>query len=727
MILRNFSTLFFLFCLMFGLTLRAQETILQGRIVDSASGLPLKDAEVYLSGTGIGAATDSHGLFQLTIKRSLPQDTLVINYLGYQTKRISLQEFKNKSVIYLTPRSLPGEEVVISAERSDLINQDIPHARNTIQYKEIELTGSSEITDILKPIPAVRIEGNDLDGRRIQIRGSNADEVNVYLDGILINNIRFDNAADLTIIPVEDIESIEILKGGNLSLVGNGAFGGVVNITTRQNTEKSFMLKGKLGDFDSRHLIAGLNLPLSEQVVVDYFGQISQLSPEIEYFPGEQYSSKTKNDAITTSKQNHNVGFNYYSKSGHFNGRFIGYYFNYKKPRWESNYKNYLSAASYRGEILGVKDFDVQLNHFYSSDRILRNPAGSTHYISAFRSNRFTWRLAKKFVYRGSDIQLLHEYYHDDLVVDSKVRDIEQENKLYHAFLYDNRMSFAGVVTFNDHLKDLPLLSWKTFLGIRGDFLANGNHNVTHTVGAEVNYNMEQWKFAPYFNYGKNVKYPTLQENAYVRDLTDFSRTDTTANRLEPEYSNAAELGVNFKYYPRATYYKNIDFSLALFTRTIFNKLLTRPFDEMIANIQIGRNVTRGVEASFKVNEIFNRISLTASFVQLDITNSLLYAYKPKKNTSLHLHYHSTFGLYLTSTFFYEGKSYAWYYDRENNLQTAGISPFYDMDFSVGLKVPIQGLEMNFQASGYNVFDSSGFKYYYLKKRYLQLSLAITY
>lgn len=717
----------FLFLLILPASFQAINITLKGRIIDSDTNYPLKGAEIYLVQTKCGAISNVDGNFLLLCKQISSDDTLIVEYLGYETFRRPVTDFSNGPIIKLKPKSLTLEEIIISAERIDITRQDIPHAKSTLEIKEIEQYGSSNISDVLKPIPSVRIEGNDLDGQRIQIRGSNADEVKVYYEGILINDMRLDNSADLSIIPLESIERLEILKGANLTFLGNGAFGGIVNITSKQITEQSFYVKGKMGSFDSRYLISELNIPLTKHLLVGYFGQISGWSPVIEFFPSERYTRKTRNDQIKTSKQNHNLSVNYLTQNGQLSTRFIGYLFDYEKPFWSSNNKNFLTAFSYKGKLLGQEDFDINVSHLYSHNRINRIPAGSTQYISLYESNRMNARIAKKFPFKATEIQLLAEYFHDDLVADSKVKDINYETTFYHALLYDNRASVAGVISADDYLKDLPILSWKTYIGSRVNFLATGENDINHMIGAHLDYRREHWILSPYFNYGQNVKYPTLQENAYITDIIDFTRSDSTAERLKPERSSSAEMGLNYSYFPKNSVYRRLDLSLSWFTITIFNKLLTRPFDDYIANVQIGRNVTRGIETSLKLNEIFGRFNLNVAYVQLDINNPLLYSYKPDRNFSTHLQYSSNWGLYFTSTFFYEGESLAWFYDEDNNIQTEQISPFYDMDVSIGIKVPLKIAEAEFQFSGHNIFDHSGFKYYYLKKRYLQFAIALRY
>jgi outer membrane receptor protein involved in Fe transport len=718
----------FIIILSFNLWPAVNETQITGKIVDKNTGIPLSGADVYLSHSKCGTTTDNDGWFRLFCSQTDTVDTLLVSYLGYHTYRTYLKKYKNTSVIYLIPESLDlNDEIVISAERIDIFKQDIPLVKNTIKLEEIEQYGSSEIGDILKPLPSVRIEGNDLDGRTIQIRGSDADEVKVYLDGVLLNNLRTSDAADLSIIPVESIESLEVLRGGNSALLGQGAFGGVVNITTRQETETHLYLKGKIGSFTNRYFIGNLTIPLKKRFIVNYYGQVNSMSPQIEYFPDERFTEKTTNTAITTDKQNHIVNLNYFGEKGQISSHFIGYLFKYNKPLWNSIYRNYLFDASYQGEILGLKDFEIGINQLFTQDKITRKPEGSSQYINNYHTNQANVRIAKKFSFQTGDFQFLSEYYHDELLNDSKIKDLDWESQLSHGFVYDNRASVAGVVSFRDALKTIPTFSWNTYLGLRGDFVASGNRDASVLSGVQINYNLEHWKFSPYFNYGKNVKYPTLWENAYIRDLTNFAGTDTTIKRLKPEYNSSAELGITLKFYPKSTFYRDLDYTFALFTRTVYNKLLSRPFDDVIAQVQIGRNVTRGFETSLRFDELFKWFTFTAAYIQIHLTDPLLYSYKPDKNLSLHLGCYSSFGLYFTSTFFYEGKSSAWFYDSNNVFQTEAISPFFDADVSLGFKIPIKGTEMDLQVSGYNIFDNSGFRYYYLKKRNIQFSISFKY
>ncbi len=708
---------------------RSQSLVISGRIFDAFTKNPLAGANVFLNEKKIGTSTDAEGYFRLKIAFISMDDSLKISYMGYKDFSAALNDFQNKSVIYLQPEKMHlGQTIIVTGNRSDLLHEDIPHAKDVIKAEDIQLSGSNELSDLLKPIAAVRIEGNDLDGRKIQIRGSNSDEVNVYLDGVLINALSFDNSADLSIIPIENIERLEVVKGNGMALLGNGAFGGIVNITTRQSLNTSFFLKTKIGSFDTRYLTGSFSLPLTKHSYVGYFFQFSSFNPEIEYFPGERYSVKSKNTRIKTTKQNHHLSVNYLLKNGRISTKFINYSFDYKKPLWESSYKNYLATSAYSGSFFTLDNVQLQISEHYSINRIKRKPAGSSRYISSYESNQLFIRVAKKIKVRDANIQFLTEYMHSDLKTDSKVKDINWQSNLYHAYIYDNRLTTAAVFSYRDRLDKISNLSWETFIGLRGDFPASGNSAFTNMIGAQINYTMEHWQISPYLNYGRNVKYPSLTQEAYSRDIADNSRNDSSFTRIEPEFSRSMEGGLSTKYFPSNAIYHNMEFRAGLFSRTIYNSIIQRPFDAIMALVQQGRATIFGFEASFRFNNIFRYFYSGASFIFLNIDNPLLYAYKPKSNSGFYSGFVLPSGFYLSSTLFYEGVSSAWYYDSLNKIHTRKIKPFYDMDISLGFKHYLfKTLEINAQISAKNIFDNSGFKYYYLKKRYLQASLSLRY
>ncbi|MDH5711097.1 MAG: TonB-dependent receptor [Gammaproteobacteria bacterium] len=70
------------------------------------------------------------------------------------------------------------------------------------------------------------------------LRGASSEQVIIYLDGVPLNNAS-GGSVDLSLIPVNVIERIEIYRGSTPLALGNPSIGGAVNIITRQSARLS--------------------------------------------------------------------------------------------------------------------------------------------------------------------------------------------------------------------------------------------------------------------------------------------------------------------------------------------------------------------------------------------------------------------------------------------------------------------------------------------------------
>lgn len=101
--LKLFSILLFLFfCPLMAQTIN-------GKIVDETNSA-LFGVSVYFDGTTIGTTTDTNGFFELKLQ-SLPNSTLVISYIGYES--IYLNTIQSPINIQLKPSSIVLKEVVL--------------------------------------------------------------------------------------------------------------------------------------------------------------------------------------------------------------------------------------------------------------------------------------------------------------------------------------------------------------------------------------------------------------------------------------------------------------------------------------------------------------------------------------------------------------------------------------------------------------------------------------
>ncbi len=131
-----------------------------------------------------------------------------------------------------------------SIELQDLyVNPDyveVERLRDTKQIivitkEDIQDKGYKGVSDILKDIPSISVGATGMGD--IDIRGQGSDQsvrnIQVLLDGAPITTfVNHPLSTNYDVVPVEQIEKIEIIPGGGSVLYGSGASGGIINITT---------------------------------------------------------------------------------------------------------------------------------------------------------------------------------------------------------------------------------------------------------------------------------------------------------------------------------------------------------------------------------------------------------------------------------------------------------------------------------------------------------------
>ncbi|MCF2149998.1 TonB-dependent receptor [Desmonostoc muscorum LEGE 12446] len=136
--------------------------------------------------------------------------------------------------------SEPSENADINIEaiaEPDNLPQSTP--TYVIEKEEIEKQGATSLADILKRMPGFAI--NDV-GHGADIhtgtyyRGASINQSVFLINGRPINNNvnTYHGGTDLNSIPVEAIERVELYSGTASALYGSSAFGGVVNIITKE-------------------------------------------------------------------------------------------------------------------------------------------------------------------------------------------------------------------------------------------------------------------------------------------------------------------------------------------------------------------------------------------------------------------------------------------------------------------------------------------------------------
>jgi vitamin B12 transporter len=128
-------------------------------------------------------------------------------------------------------------EVVVSATKTPIPVSHLTSAVEVITEEDLTRRRLKTVVDALRLSQGLAVFSNGGPGTTatVRIRGSNADQVLVLIDGAIMNSTTLGsfNFANLT---TDNIEKIEILRGAQSMLWGADAIGGVVNITTKRGT-----------------------------------------------------------------------------------------------------------------------------------------------------------------------------------------------------------------------------------------------------------------------------------------------------------------------------------------------------------------------------------------------------------------------------------------------------------------------------------------------------------
>jgi iron complex outermembrane receptor protein len=236
--------------------------IIEGNVKDEAS-LPVRYASVYLLNTNFRTLSDSSGRFVLT---GIPpgEYIIAISATGYATFDENIRLVKGSKTSFdfrMAEASKQLDEVIVTAEKKEENLQTIPAAVSVLSSRSINdyrLWNSKDLTAIVPNL----YSANPGDGRNVtSIRGITSTSydpaVTTYIDGV--NQFTLD-----TYIPqLFDAERIEVLRGPQGTLYGRNAMGGVINIITKQPSDRTTgFVELNRGNYGEQRYTAAIRTPL---------------------------------------------------------------------------------------------------------------------------------------------------------------------------------------------------------------------------------------------------------------------------------------------------------------------------------------------------------------------------------------------------------------------------------------------------------------------------------
>ena len=132
---------------------------------------------------------------------------------------------------------LETREVVVTATKTPVPVTHLTSAVEVITGEDLQRRRVKTVADGLRLAQGLTVfsSGGPGTSTSVRIRGGNADQVLVLIDGAIMNSATLGNF-DFANLTTDNIDRIEILRGAQSMLWGADAMGGVINITTKKGT-----------------------------------------------------------------------------------------------------------------------------------------------------------------------------------------------------------------------------------------------------------------------------------------------------------------------------------------------------------------------------------------------------------------------------------------------------------------------------------------------------------
>jgi vitamin B12 transporter len=175
------------------------------------------------------------------------------------------------------------EPVVVTATKVGTPSEQLGASISVVNGDDFQTLHYPTVDEALRNVPGVEIRRSGSYGKTssITIRGANANQVQVLVDGVRVKSPTL-GQVDLSDLSPDLIERIEIIRGAQSTLYGADAIGGVVNIITRKGAGGPLQasVQQEVGNYDtlaSRATVSGAYKILNYALSASHFESNGQL------------------------------------------------------------------------------------------------------------------------------------------------------------------------------------------------------------------------------------------------------------------------------------------------------------------------------------------------------------------------------------------------------------------------------------------------------------------
>lgn len=168
----------------------------------------------------------------------------------------------------LLPDTIVQQPVVVVVRDWNESIRSTSQSRFAFTRKQLELLAPSQARDVLVLVPGVFVRdyGGASALQTVSFRGGSSSQALVMLDGARFSSAQ-NGSADISMIPMRYVASVDVTRGGASALYGANASHGSVDMKLRLPANGGYQLSAMGGSFDQWLLSAGATQRLGSAVV----------------------------------------------------------------------------------------------------------------------------------------------------------------------------------------------------------------------------------------------------------------------------------------------------------------------------------------------------------------------------------------------------------------------------------------------------------------------------
>ncbi|MFG1592146.1 TonB-dependent receptor plug domain-containing protein [Halobacteriovorax sp. CON-3] len=529
-----------------------------------------------------------------------------------------------KTLFYYATAFLPLTsiaQITIKATKLETSSERVTSAVTVITREEIENTDATTLQQLLQSKASIFIGQSGQIGAAssLRLRGLPTGFSKVLIDNIeLTDPTDINNSYQINHINLDNIESIEILKGSQSILYGSNAIGGVLKINTKKGI-KSSRVSAEYGSYNTAKVAAQTS------------GHMERLSYgfNFSYLHSDGYSSVNE-DRLTNAEADSYKNLSFSLNTSYLINNQLE--LNYQAQFIDSEIE--IDGFNFAPPFNPIDVADNDLNKYNQYNNFL-----SLNYNSA--DERFTLTPSIRYsTIRREDPQGFTPLFRGeetDLKLDATYEFSKNLNSFYGVqYLKQDDLTlgnyselFSLYTTFNYAYKD-----WFSDIGLRFDKFSTFNLNTIASFGLGYNFTRE---LSLKGHLSSGYKLPTLYQIANQLEM------------LDPTDSINSELTLSYK---KITYQAEL---------TIFNYDLKNQIDYDTINmgyLNITKSQIQGIEFNFN-KEFQNSFSIATSVTIQKATNKITdsdLARTPEALASLELGYQINDNQSISNWWQYVGK-----------------------------------------------------------------------